>query len=159
LIADVDCTQDSAKKLCEKYGVQGYPTIKYFSKDTSEMGEKYEGDREYNKLKKFVTSNSKPPCVLATLEHCSKKEKAFIEESTSWDEAKVKEELESVKSQIEAAKTKHQDLADLFEKQKDEAMATMKKSEEAKTDLEKVTKGVKYKINIMEQVTKKKDEL
>merc|ERR1712083_352907 len=30
LIADVDCTA-AGKPLCEKYGVQGYPTIKTFA--------------------------------------------------------------------------------------------------------------------------------
>jgi len=79
LIADVDCTDDSAKSLCEKYGVQGYPTIKYFSKETSELGEKYEEAREYNALKKFVKKMSKDPCEVETQANCNKKEKTFIE--------------------------------------------------------------------------------
>ena len=29
IIGDVDCTADNAKELCEKYGVQGFPTIKH----------------------------------------------------------------------------------------------------------------------------------
>jgi thiol-disulfide isomerase/thioredoxin len=30
LIGSVDCTAVEAKELCEDYGVQGYPTLKYF---------------------------------------------------------------------------------------------------------------------------------
>jgi len=157
----VDCTQDNAKNLCSKHGVEGYPTIKYYSKDTSDMGEKYEGDREYNKLKKFVNKMSKPPCVIATLENCNKKEKAFIEELKGWDAAKLEEEKASYQAQLDEASKKHKDLSELFEKQKDTAIATMKRSEEAKTALEKKTKSTKYKVAILEQKANdgKKDEL
>jgi len=159
-IADVDCTLDDAKKLCEKYGVQGYPTIKYFSKETSDLGEKYEEARDYNALKKFVKKMSKDPCNVETLANCNKKEKAFIEEMAQWDEAKLKEELDGFKTGIESAQAKHQEFADLFEKQKEEAMATMKKQEEAKTEMDKLSKATKFKINILEQKGgAKKEEL
>lgn len=36
LIGSVDCTSDDSKELCEKYGVSGYPTLKYFK--VSPMG-------------------------------------------------------------------------------------------------------------------------
>lgn len=122
------------------------------------MGEKYEGDREYNKLKKFVNQNSKPPCVVETLEHCSKKEKTFIEELGKWDDEKKTTELEGFKSQIDTAKTTQKELADLFEKQKDVALATMKQQEEAKTSMEKVSKSLKYKVSILEQKLTKPEE-
>ena len=51
LIGDVDCTVE--KDLCGKYGVRGYPTIKYF-KDGDEDGQDYQGGRDYASLKKFV---------------------------------------------------------------------------------------------------------
>jgi len=122
------------------------------------MGEKYEGEREYNKLKKFVNQNSKPPCVVETLEHCSKNEKTFIGELGAWDDEKKNTELEGFKAQIETAKTTQKGLADLFEKQKDVALATMKQQEEAKTSMEKISKSLKYKVNLLEQKLAKPEE-
>jgi hypothetical protein len=123
------------------------------------LGDKYEEAREYNALKKFVKKMAKDPCVLETQTNCNKKEKAFIEELSSWDATKVTDELASLKKEIEDANGKHKELADLFEKQKDEALATMKSQEEAKKELDKLSKNLKYKINILEQKTPKKDEL
>lgn len=153
----MDCTTDEGKNLCQKFGVEGYPTIKYFSRETGEMGEKYEEAREYNKLKKFVTQKSKDPCDPATLANCNKKEKAFIEEVSAWDEAKMKSELDTINADIDAAKANQTELSELFEKQKDVAMATMAKQQEAKTTLDKVAKASRYKMLILEQKAKKKD--
>mmetsp|Transcript_58166 Transcript_58166/g.124937 ORF Transcript_58166/g.124937 Transcript_58166/m.124937 type:complete len:124 (-) Transcript_58166:42-413(-) len=123
------------------------------------MGEKYEEARDYKALKKFVKTMSKDPCVLSTQENCNKKEKAFIEEIGAMDDAKVASELEALKADLEGKKTAHQELADLFEKQKDEAMATMKLQEEAKTALDKASKASKFKISLLEQKGEKKEEL
>ena len=43
IIVDVDCTQDKNKDLCQKFGVRGYPTIKYFSGSTGPLGDDYQG--------------------------------------------------------------------------------------------------------------------
>ena len=51
VIADVDCTA-SGKALCEKHGVQGYPTIKTLSGPDDLDGEKYEGGRDLDSLRK-----------------------------------------------------------------------------------------------------------
>ena len=54
VIADVDCTA-GGKPLCEKFGVKGYPTIKYFN-PPDEEGEDYKGARGLADLKKFAAS-------------------------------------------------------------------------------------------------------
>ena len=59
LIADVDCTA-AGKPLCDKYGVRGYPTIKYFN-PPDEEGEDYKGGRDLAALKKFVESDDLRP--------------------------------------------------------------------------------------------------
>lgn len=49
--------------------------------------------------------------------------------------------------------------SDLFEKQKEEAMATMKKQEDLKKSLSKLKDKTNYKIAILKAKTGDKDEL
>ena len=60
LIGDVDCTKE--QDLCQKYGVQGYPTIKYFTGATSSQGDAYNGGRDYDTLSKWAKDNLGPAC-------------------------------------------------------------------------------------------------
>ena len=53
-IIDVDCTKDESKSLCSKFGVKGYPTVKYFTDSTDAMGADYKGGRTFEELKKFA---------------------------------------------------------------------------------------------------------
>ncbi|PIN05871.1 Thioredoxin/protein disulfide isomerase [Handroanthus impetiginosus] len=53
LIGKVDC--DEHKSLCSKYGVSGYPTIKWFPKGSLEP-KKYEGARTAEALSEFVNN-------------------------------------------------------------------------------------------------------
>merc|ERR1719378_730059 len=65
LIADVDCTE-SGKDLCEKHGVQGFPTIKYG--DPGDL-------KGYEDLKKFADENLGPTCGPDFLDLCDDKAK------------------------------------------------------------------------------------
>jgi len=147
----VDCTSEAAKPVCEKYGVSGYPTLKVFSKDSAAMGDEYEGGRGYDELFAFIEKRSKPPCEVKTTWNCNKMEKDFIEETKDWDEAKMKLEKETYSKTIADSIAKHKELNALFEKQKEEALATMKSQEDAKKEMEKVTKEIKFKINLLVQ--------
>ena len=161
MIADVDCTQDDGKDLCSKYGVSGYPTLKTFGPDSDKDGDPYDGGRDYNTLKKFVKSNSKPPCDVNTEENCSKKEKKFLEEIKEWTPEKLKEERDTMQKNVDDAVKAHKDASDEFEKLKDTAMAQMKVMEDAKKEMEKAKKNAKGKLKILEQKApaEKKDEL
>jgi len=75
LVADVDCTA-GGKDLCEKYGVQGFPTIKYG--DPAEFQD-YNGGRSYEELKKFADENLGPTCGPANLDLCEDGPRAKIE--------------------------------------------------------------------------------
>jgi len=79
IIVDVDCTKDDSKDLCSKYGVRGYPTIKYFTEGTDPMGDKYEGGRDYDSMKAFADENLGPSCSYNSLDLCSDEQKAEIE--------------------------------------------------------------------------------
>ena len=60
LIADVDCT-GAGDKLCERFGVEGFPTIKTFAPPDDE-GEDYEGGRDLESLNAHASSIG-PSCL------------------------------------------------------------------------------------------------
>ena len=69
LIVDVDCTADG-ERTCQRMGVRGYPTIKYFMSG-DKKGKDYQQGRDFNSLKQFADRTlNKPTCDAA-----SKKEK------------------------------------------------------------------------------------
>jgi len=76
LIADVDCTSDGGKPVCNDNGVSGYPTIKYW---VDGVEEKYQGGRDYSALKKFVEDNLEKGCDIKEPEGCSEKETKYLE--------------------------------------------------------------------------------
>jgi len=55
VIAKVDC--DEHKELCSKYGVSGYPTLKFYPKDNKE-GEAYNGGRSPKDFVDFFNQRS-----------------------------------------------------------------------------------------------------
>merc|ERR1719183_881410 len=87
IIGDVDCTVE--KDLCSKYGVRGYPTIKYFVGGDTE-GEAYEGGRDYSSLETFAAESLGPSCNSENKDLCDEAQLAEIEEI----EALGKEEVE-----------------------------------------------------------------
>lgn len=43
VLAKIDCTLETAKELCQEFGVRGYPTVKFFKKG---VPQDYTGPRE-----------------------------------------------------------------------------------------------------------------
>merc|ERR1719188_303032 len=78
VIADVDCTA-AGEQICNKVGIEGFPTIRYFLPDAAK-GKDYQGGRSYAALNSFVEKTFKPPCDVATSENCNDNQKALIEE-------------------------------------------------------------------------------
>ena len=108
VIADVDCTADGNDALCQKYGVTGYPTLKYFTPPDTE-GEVYEGGRELKELKKFVKT-LKPGCTAATWEDpkvCTEAQKAAIQPYIDMGAEALQQSLQS---QYEASEKKMKDV-------------------------------------------------
>ena len=79
LIADVDCTAEG-EPLCEQYGVEGFPTIKW-GDPTGDM-EDYEGGRDFDSLKAFADESLKPQCSPANIDLCDDEKKAEIKKYT-----------------------------------------------------------------------------
>merc|ERR1712039_43924 len=131
LIADVDCTTEG-KPLCEKIGVQGFPTIKWGDPNSLED---YEGGRDYEALKKFAMENLKPLCSPANLDLCSDEKKAEITalQALPDDELdkKIEEkeaELKSAEETFESEVKKLQDTYSQLQKTKDDTVKAVKES-------------------------------
>ena len=107
LVADVDCTA-GGKDLCETYGVQGFPTIKYFN-PPDEEGEDYEGGRGFDELKAFAEKLG-PGCSASTIENCTEEQKAEIAEVQKMAPEKISEEIETIKKTIKDAEEAHEKL-------------------------------------------------
>eukprot|EP01010_Urceolus_cornutus_P005035 NODE_849_length_1284_cov_366.484211_g646_i0.p2 GENE.NODE_849_length_1284_cov_366.484211_g646_i0~~NODE_849_length_1284_cov_366.484211_g646_i0.p2 ORF type:complete len:140 (+),score=42.57 NODE_849_length_1284_cov_366.484211_g646_i0:486-905(+) len=87
VIADVDCTVE--KELCEKQGVSGYPTIKYW---VDGAVNDYSGGRDLSALQTFVGETlEKESCDIDTPAECEKKEQKYIKKMR----AKTPDELEA----------------------------------------------------------------
>mmetsp|Transcript_86776 Transcript_86776/g.280404 ORF Transcript_86776/g.280404 Transcript_86776/m.280404 type:complete len:151 (-) Transcript_86776:22-474(-) len=91
LIGDVDCTVQ--ERLCESYGVSGYPTLKYFTKNTDTQGQKYTGDRFIEDLEALVKEKLLGGCEVDQLAACSEKEMAYIVKMKARSKADVTKEL------------------------------------------------------------------
>jgi hypothetical protein len=131
LIADVDCTGD-AKPLCEQNGVEGFPTIKWG--DASAL-ENYEGGREYEDLKKFAKENLKPMCSPNNIDLCDDEKKKEISDLQALGAEELSKKIEEKKAEQKAAEEtfaaevkKLQEHYEKLQKDKDEAVANVKKS-------------------------------
>merc|ERR1712127_1058832 len=58
----------AGKSLCDKFGVRGYPTIKFFN-PPDEEGEDYKGGRDLESLRKFASTELKKAMADAEEEH------------------------------------------------------------------------------------------
>jgi len=127
----VDCTTEG-KSLCEKFGVRGYPTIKYG--DPSNL-EDYKGGRSLKALQDFAKENLKPMCSPANLDLCDADKKAqiqgFIDMSEGDLDAKIKEKKDeqekletTFKDEVKALQAKYEQL----QKDKEEGIKKVKES-------------------------------
>lgn len=97
VIGDADCTVET--ELCQRFGVQGYPTIKYFSDETANDGDKYQGGREFDDLDKFVTENLAKNCDVESGADCDERESGYIEKFKALPE-KVSKELTRLQGMV-----------------------------------------------------------
>jgi len=100
IIVDVDCTADKNKDLCSKYGVRGYPTIKYITGDTDPLGDSYDGGRDFDSLKSFADENLGPSCGPTNLDLCSDEQKETIAAYQAQDIAELKAEIAAKEKQV-----------------------------------------------------------
>jgi len=130
LVADVDCTTDDGKALCETHGVQGYPTIKWGEPAALQD---YEGGRELEDLKTFASENLKPLCGPKNLDLCDDAKKkqitdlqamgaADLDAQIEKKEAESKEAEEHFDTEVKLLQSRYEEL----EKEKGEKQAAVK---------------------------------
>jgi len=108
VIADVDCTA-AGKPLCDKFGVRGYPTIKYFN-PPDEEGEDYKGGRDLPALKKFVDTELGPGCSADTKENCSAEQLKELQTYMDMDADARATKLTEMKDALKKAEDDHNEL-------------------------------------------------
>jgi thioredoxin-like negative regulator of GroEL len=108
VIGDVDCTQH--QDLCQKYGVQGYPTIKYFTGATSAQGDSYNGGRDYDTLSKWAKENLGPSCGADNIDLCNDEQKAVIAEKQKLSAADLDKEITAMEDEVKQADTDLEEL-------------------------------------------------
>jgi hypothetical protein len=108
IIADVDCTT-GGKPLCDKFGVRGYPTIKYFN-PPDEEGEDYKGGRDLASLKKFVETDLGPGCSVDAKENCSPEQLTDLQTYMDMPADERAAKLAEMAKTMKDAETAHDEL-------------------------------------------------
>mmetsp|Transcript_50152 Transcript_50152/g.129302 ORF Transcript_50152/g.129302 Transcript_50152/m.129302 type:complete len:131 (-) Transcript_50152:73-465(-) len=97
-VVDVDCTAEG-QPLCEKYGVRGYPTIKYGPVDDMKD---YQGGRSFEDLKKFADENLGPTCGPGEhIDLCDAETKARIEVYVKMSAGKLEGKIRKAQKDFE----------------------------------------------------------
>lgn len=99
LIGDVDCTVH--QNLCQKYGVQGYPTLKYFT--ANPMGDAYNGGRDYEELSKFAKESLGPSCGVEHMDLCDAEQKKSLETKMALSDSELDKLIEDSDAKLKQA--------------------------------------------------------
>lgn len=130
VIAEVDCTAENAKKLCETHGIRGFPSLKFTG--ASGQLEDYSGGRDFDALSEFATANVAPPCQLEKPEQCSKEQLDFIAEWKESSQDDRDKEIAFLEKKISVAQAEHEALLGSLQSQFD---ASQKKLGATKAEL------------------------
>jgi hypothetical protein len=139
VIADVDCTA-GGKPLCDKYGVRGYPTIKYFN-PPDEEGEDYKGGRDTAALKKFIETELGPGCSVDAKENCSEEQLKELQQYIEMDGAERESLMTKKKDELKAAEDAHNDLLKNLQAQFKESQDALEKLKEESAPVIKLLKA------------------
>jgi len=139
IIADVDCTA-GGKPLCDKFGVRGYPIIKYFN-PPDEEGEDYKGGRDLPALKKFVESDLGPGCSVDTKDNCSAEQLQDLEKYIAMDPAEREAKLTTMKDELKTAEDAHNELLKQLQAQFKESQDGLEKLKEDSAPVIKLLKA------------------
>jgi hypothetical protein len=130
LVADVDCTSDGGKPLCQEYGVRGYPTLKYG--DPGDL-QAYQSGRDFDSLKNFALENLKPACSPMNVGACSPDQVKTLEGLKAMPTDKLSEKIAGAEAELHAAEAEYtealkklNDAWDISKKEKKSSISMMK---------------------------------
>jgi hypothetical protein len=118
LVAEVDCTSDGGKPLCDANGVRGYPTLKWG--DPSSL-EDYQSGRDYDSMKTFATENLKPICSPANMDLCDDDEKKEIQKYLDMSDDDLSNGIKEKEAELEKAESDFKTLVESLQKQYQDA--------------------------------------
>ena len=137
VVAEVDCT--SEKRLCSKYGVKGFPTLKFG--DPNDLQD-YKGARTFDALNDHLQSLG-PPCDIETRENCSEEQLESLDKYTKMSESELDQIL---KEEAEARK----EVEDTFQQEVEKLQSTYKGlAEKKEADLKELDS---YQTGIIKSV-------
>jgi hypothetical protein len=139
VVADVDCTA-AGKPLCDKYGVRGYPTIKYFN-PPDEEGEDYKGGRDLPALKKFIESDLGPGCSVDAKENCSEEQLKELQTYMDMPAEERTSKMTAMKDELKKAEDAHNELLKQLQAQFKESQDALEKLKEESAPVIKLLKA------------------
>jgi len=132
LIAEVDCTTEAGRQLCDDNDVQGFPTLKYG--DPAAL-EDYQGGRDYESLSAFAQENLKPMCSPTNIDLCDDEKKAKIQELQKLSAEDLSNVIKEQEAKIDQANQKFEAELELLQRkyeeisvEKDSTIAAIKSS-------------------------------
>lgn len=86
LVAEVDCTSETGRPLCQTHDIKSYPTIKWG--EPSNLTQ-YKGKRDFDSLSDFARQNITPLCSPFRLDLCDETSKATYQSLIDMDNAQL----------------------------------------------------------------------
>ena len=84
IITEVDCTASEMQSLCDRFKVQGYPTLKFSQAGDGSLQD-YEGENTFEALRNFAAANVKPACTAANRDACDTVQLEFLDSVCAMD--------------------------------------------------------------------------
>jgi len=145
LIGEVDCTDDENDPLCEKFNVDGFPTLMWGDPSAADQ---YDGGRDYDSLSEFAKENiSKPICSLARMEVCTDEEKKIFAEIEALSDDDISKKAQDLSDAAKAEEKKFDKAVEEIQNQYDELV----KANQAALAKLKVESNYKFLAQVMKK--------
>ena len=112
LVGEVDCTDSTGggEELCERFEVEGFPTLKFFEAGSAEP-EEFDGDEmSVEGFEAFSKALLGPPCSPSALEACSAEDRKVVESYRALSPEVRAAEKERLAAPLAAARAEVSDL-------------------------------------------------